>query len=115
MRKIAISLSKGGVGKSTTAVHLAHDLAMAGSAVLLVDTDTQGQCSAFLGVKPTAGLAELVNGEIKPEKALVEARERLWLLPGGRGLAGLKMQIAKAGAWRREDAPGRSGATGKRI
>jgi len=95
MRKIAISLSKGGVGKSTTAVHLAHGLALAGFAVLLVDTDTQGQCSAFLGVKPTAGLAELVNGEIRPERAIVEARERLWLLPGGRGLAGLKMQIAK--------------------
>lgn len=95
MRKIAISLSKGGVGKSTTAVHLAHGLALAGSTVLLVDTDAQGQCAAFLGVKPAAGLAELVNGEARAQEAVTEARERLWLLSGGRGLAGLKLQIAK--------------------
>ena len=95
MRKIAISLSKGGVGKSTTAVHLAHGLAMAGSRVLLVDTDTQGQCSSFLGVHPSAGLAELVSGAVQPEEAIIEARERLWLLSGGRGLAGIKMQIAR--------------------
>lgn len=95
MRKIAISLSKGGVGKSTTAVHLAHGLALAGSRVLLVDTDTQGQCASFLGVKPEAGLADLVAGSVKPEEAILEARERLWLLSGGRGLAGIKMQIAR--------------------
>lgn len=95
MRRLAISLSKGGVGKSTTAVHLAHGLALAGSRVLLVDTDTQGQCAPFLGVKPEAGLAELVNGEAGPEEAIVQARERLWLLGGGRSLAGVKMLIAR--------------------
>jgi chromosome partitioning protein len=95
MRKIAVSLSKGGVGKSTTAVHLAHGLALAGHSVLLVDTDTQGQCAAFLGVKTAAGLAELMSDTAKPEDAIVEARERLWLLAGGRGLAATKMAIAK--------------------
>jgi len=95
MRKIAISLSKGGVGKSTTAVHLAHGLALAGHSVLLVDTDTQGQCAAFLGVKPAAGLAELVSDTAKPEDTIVEARERLWLLAGGRGLAAAKIEIGK--------------------
>ena len=39
MRKIAISLSKGGVSKSTTSVSIAHGLALAGKRVLLVDTD----------------------------------------------------------------------------
>jgi len=95
MRKLAISLSKGGVGKSTTAIHLAHGLAMSGSSVLLVDTDTQGQCAPFLGVRPAAGLAELVDGSVQPEEAIIEARERLWLLAGGRGLAGVKMTIAR--------------------
>lgn len=95
MRRIAISLSKGGVGKSSTACHLAHGLALAGQRVLLVDTDTQGQCGFFLGVTPSSGLAELVLEETSPEEALIEARENLWLLSGGRGLAGVKRLISR--------------------
>ncbi len=86
-------LSKGGVGKTTTSVNLAAGLALAGYKTLLVDTDTQGQSSYMLGVKPEYGLAELVNKEVSPQKALYKARERLWLLAGGRSLAGLKRII----------------------
>lgn len=92
-RSLGVILSKGGVGKTTTSVNLAAGLAMAGYKVLLVDTDTQGQSSYMLGVKPEAGLAELVNKDIPPQKALYKARERLWLLAGGRSLAGLKRII----------------------
>lgn len=95
MRRIAISISKGGVGKSSTACHLGHGLALAGKKVLLVDTDTQGQCASFLGVKPASGLAELVLEEATPEEALIEARRNLWLLSGGRSLAGIKRLISR--------------------
>ncbi len=95
MRRIAVSLSKGGVGKTTTAVNLAAGLALAGFNVLLVDTDTQGQASYMLGVKPKAGLTELMTGELIPQECLVKARERLWLLAGGRALAGVKRLIAR--------------------
>ncbi len=95
MRRIAVSLSKGGVGKTTTAVNLAAGLALAGYKVLLVDTDTQGQAGYMLGVKPKAGLTELMTGELPAEQCMLEARERLWLLAGGKSLAGVKRLIAR--------------------
>jgi chromosome partitioning protein len=93
MRRLAIALSKGGVGKSTTAVSLAAGLARVNARVLLVDTDTQGQVAGMLGVQPPGGLAELLAGEQRSEEAIIEARERLWLLAGGRALAGIKRLI----------------------
>ena len=95
MRKIAISLTKGGVGKTTTAVNLAAGLALAGYEVLLVDTDTQGQVSFMLGLQPKVGLSQLMMTELEPDEAIIEARERLWLLPGGKALAGVKRLIAR--------------------
>jgi len=92
-RRIGVMLSKGGVGKTTTSVNLAAGLACGGYRVLLVDTDTQGQDSFMLGVKPQAGLTEMVMGELRPEEAMTQARERLWLLAGGKALAGLKRLI----------------------
>ena len=95
MRKIAVALSKGGVGKTTTAISLAGGLARAGQRVLLVDMDTQGQVAKALGLGPQAGVAEMVMDELAPEQVVVEARERIWLLAGGRTLAGLKRVIAR--------------------
>lgn len=94
-RKISVSLSKGGVGKTTTAVNLAVGLSLAGFKVLLVDTDTQGQASYMLGANPPAGLTELVMGELSPEETMLQVRERLWLLAGGKSLAGVKRLIGR--------------------
>ena len=95
MRKLAIALSKGGVGKTTTAINLAHGLARSGYRVLLVDTDTQGQVAESLGQAPSAGLAEVMAEEVRPEDAVFQARESLWMLAGGRKLAGIKQVIAR--------------------
>ena len=93
-RKIAVALTKGGTAKSTTAVNLAAGLARAGRRVLLVDTDTQGQDGLMLGVRPEAGLAQLVEGDVTAGEVVVEARENLYLLAGDHTLAGLKRTIA---------------------
>jgi len=78
LRKICVTLSKGGVGKTTTSVNLSAGLALAGHKVLLVDTDTQGQSSYILGKKPRAGLTELLTKELAPEECIVRARKNLW-------------------------------------
>jgi len=96
MRKIAVAMAKGGVGKTTTAVNLAYGLASRGKRVLLVDCDTQGQAAKFLGEKPLYGLYEFVterqeNGQIiARNETLHPARRNLWLLDGGIRLVELK-------------------------
>lgn len=99
-RRIVVSLLKGGVAKSETAVSLAHGMAKAGLRVLLVDTDVQAQCNDMLGVQPTKGLADVISGWTNAQEALFPARDNLWLLAGGNDLAAVKMEIA-----RREMAP----------
>ena len=96
MRKIAVAMAKGGVGKTTTAVNLAHGLASMGKRVLLVDCDTQGQVAKFLGAKPQCGLYEFIterleNGQFIARNNTIHAcRQNLWILDGGIRLVELK-------------------------
>ena len=82
--RIAVSLLKGGVAKTGTSVHLAHGLTMEGKKVLLVDTDVQAQCGEMLGCQPVNGLAQVICGLVPPFDALIQARENLYLLSGGK-------------------------------
>jgi chromosome partitioning protein len=96
MRKIAIAMAKGGVGKTTTAVNLAHGLALQGQRVLVVDCDTQAQVAKFLGAAPTHGLYEFITGRdeqgrpVARNAAIHKVRENLWVLDGGIKLVELK-------------------------
>lgn len=49
---LAIQNFKGGVSKSTTAVHLAQHLASTGMRTLLVDADSQGSSTFLMGLRP---------------------------------------------------------------
>ena len=62
MRKIAVVNMKGGVGKTTTAIHLAAGFAARGARVLLVDADPQGTVAQVLRVRPARTLSDVMLG-----------------------------------------------------
>ena len=80
MRRIAITAARGGSGKTTTAVTLAHGLALAGHRVLLVDCDPRGDVAQHFGLTPAGGLAAWLRG--RPAGA-IEVRAGLRVLQSG--------------------------------
>lgn len=84
---IQIQSFKGGVGKTTTAVNLAHAFARKGKRVLLVDLDHQGNATSGLGYKTnetTPVLYHVLVGGLSWEEATATVRENLDLLPSNR-------------------------------
>jgi len=60
MKTLAIVNQKGGVWKTTTAVTVAHGLALCNLDVLLVDLDAQGNVADCLGLKKGPGLHDFL-------------------------------------------------------
>lgn len=85
--RIVIASQKGGVGKTTVALHLALALAERGRAILLVDLDPQGGIGLSLAKADAelAGLADLLMGQISASEAVIPTQvPKLSLLPRGR-------------------------------
>jgi len=69
--KISVVNQKGGVGKTTTAISLAWELANRGRHVLLVDADSQGSCSVALGIDDSPGLSDVLMGSRIPMRNII--------------------------------------------
>lgn len=95
---IAILNAKGGVGKSTVAVNLAHALAKIDQKVLVVDIDPQSNASQTLLPRksnPDHTLYELIesaNGS-STEKCIYAAHDNLWVLPNVEDTAALEPDL----------------------
>jgi len=94
MKKIAVINFKGGTGKTSTVVNLAHGLALRGKKVLIIDTDPQGSASYNLGNKSTDTLYEVIVKNLPLSHAIKNVRKNLDLLPGSDHLYPLELKMA---------------------
>lgn len=92
---VTITNQKGGVGKTTTVVSLAHGLVLFGDRrVLIVDLDPQGQSAVALDVEQTPGVFSLLIAEQPPASLIVKAREKLNILPGNKETSAAQLAMS---------------------
>jgi chromosome partitioning protein len=95
MKVITLLNEKGGVGKTTLAVHIAMGLAAQGHNVMLVDADAQGHSTIRCGFKKSPGLYDLLirDGDwseltlkVDPKRYAVETWKpgTLYLMPSNK-------------------------------
>ena len=94
---IAVVNQKGGVGKTTTSINVAAELADSKHSVLLVDLDPQGNATSGLGL-PKAKLKKttydvLCNGASLADTVMESHVAQLYVLPANANLAGAEIEL----------------------
>ena len=94
---VSFSNQKGGVGKTTSCVNLAAQIANKGKKVLLVDMDPQGNATSGLGIskaKIRKTVYEVIIGQCDIKDALLKtAFKNLWIVPATIELAGAELEL----------------------
>lgn len=94
---IAFSNQKGGVGKTTTCVSLAHYVATKGNKVLIIDMDSQGNATTGLGFEKKelekSVYNVLIQGEGARDNIVNTHIEGLDILPANIDLAGAEVEL----------------------
>lgn len=95
---LALAMQKGGVGKTTTAVSVAVNLAQAGARVLLIDIDPQANATQALGVDletlEYSVYEVLLNPNLGTAFATVHTDAGIDLIPSTLALAGAELELA---------------------
>jgi chromosome partitioning protein len=98
-RVVTVSNQKGGVGKTTTVINIAAQLALRGHRVLVVDADSQGNCATGLGVDKSRVRATTRDLIMSPETAIdsrhATAVDNLHIIVGDRSLIGLEQEMLR--------------------
>lgn len=80
MHSIAVIASKGGTGKTTTAINFAHAASLMTKKVLLVDCDSQGSASLAFDLNGVQGLSDLL---LTDKVDIYNVRPNLYLVGSG--------------------------------
>ncbi|MDR0676657.1 MAG: AAA family ATPase, partial [Elusimicrobiota bacterium] len=97
MNIIAVANQKGGVGKTTTSVNLSASLAYLGAETLLIDMDSQANCTSGLGfeknnIKKT--IYDVIIGEKNIEEVILPTDiDWLDIIPASIDLVGAEVEI----------------------
>ena len=96
---IAFANQKGGVGKTTTCINLAADIALMGKRVLIVDMDPQGNATSGVGIEKNSQLKTIYNvidGDCSVKEVILETIiPNLDIIPATVDLAGAEIDLVQ--------------------